>query len=135
MSLYLLDTDICSYIMKRSQPKLLQKLQTINVDTLFISVITEAELLYGMKLASNPRTVYESYEGFIRHVRVLEWNRTAAEHYADIRADLHKRCELIGANDLMIAAQARGLPAILVTNNEKEFKRVKRLKVENWVRN
>jgi tRNA(fMet)-specific endonuclease VapC len=69
----------------------------------------------------------------VRHVEVLDWSRAAAEHYAEIRADLKKRGQLIGANDLLIAAHARSLGVALVTNNVKEFRRVKGLGVENWM--
>jgi tRNA(fMet)-specific endonuclease VapC len=132
MQLYLFDTDICSYIMRRSHPHLLHRLQTVNLETIAISVVTEAELLYGIKLSNKPRLTRAAFEGFIKHVAVLDWTRLAAEHYADIRADLHKRGCIIGANDLMIAAQARSLNAAVVTNNVREFRRVKGITIENW---
>ena len=132
MVLYLLDTDICSYIMKRSNPKLLDKLRLIPIENIAVSVVTEAELLFGIKLSSKPKLTRTAFDGFMIHILVLEWTRDAAEHYADIRANLHKRGELIGANDLMIAAHARALGATVVTNNEREFRRVKGLAVENW---
>ncbi len=75
----------------------------------------------------------EAVDALVRHVNVLEWTKDAAEHYAEIRADLKKKGQLIGANDLLIAAHARSLNAIMVTNNVKYFGRVKGLKVENWV--
>ncbi|MCL4702880.1 MAG: PIN domain-containing protein [Burkholderiaceae bacterium] len=65
---------------------------------------------------------------------ILDWDEEAADHYADIRADLRRRGEMIGANDLSIAAHARALDAVLVTNNVREFRRVRNLKLENWVR-
>jgi len=132
MHLYLLDTDICSYIMKRSHQKLLDKLQSVELERIAISVVTEAELLYGTKLSSKPKLAKASLEAFIKHVQVFDWGREAAEHYAEIRAYLSKRGELIGANDLMIAAHGRSLEATVVTNNEREFRRVKGLNVENW---
>jgi tRNA(fMet)-specific endonuclease VapC len=118
--------------MKRSHQPLLDKLQTVDPGQLAISVVTEAELLFGVRLSSKPKVARASFEGFIRHVNVLAWGRDAAEHYADIRADLRKRGEIIGANDLMIAAHVRSLDAIVVTNNVREFRRVKGLHVENW---
>lgn len=132
MTLFLLDTGTCSYIMKRSHPKLLKKLSNVGIETLAISVVTEAEILYGIKLSSNPAAVQAAFDGFIKHVTVLEWGREAALHYADIRANLRQRGEPIGSNDLLIAAQARSLSAVLVTNNAREFKKVKGLKTENW---
>jgi tRNA(fMet)-specific endonuclease VapC len=132
MAGYILDTDTCSYIMKRSHPKLLKKLQRVPIGALAVSVVTMAELLYGAKLSSKPKLAIEAYEAFIRHLAVLDWTQEAAEHYADIRADLKKRGEMIGANDLLIAAHARSVKSVLVTNNVREFGRVKGLKVENW---
>jgi len=130
--LYLLDTDICSYIMKRSHPRLLKKLRAVDLEQIAISVVTEAELLYGIRLSAKPNLAREAFEGFIRHVSILEWGREAGEHYSDIRAYLHRRGEMIGVNDLMMAAHGRSLGATLVTNNEKEFRRVKGLRIENW---
>jgi tRNA(fMet)-specific endonuclease VapC len=132
MNTYLLDTDICSYIMKRSHPPVLDKLRALDIQSIYISVVTEAELLYGMQLSSKPKQMRAAFDAFIKHVRVLDWDHAAAEHYADIRASLHRSGNMIGANDLMIAAHSRSLDTILVTNNEREFRRVKGLKVENW---
>jgi tRNA(fMet)-specific endonuclease VapC len=67
------------------------------------------------------------------HLTVLEWSRDAAEHYSEIRADLKKKGQLIGSNDLMIAAHARSLGATVVTHNVKDFRRVKGLKFESWM--
>jgi len=133
MSLYFLDTDICSYILKRSHPNVFKKLQQLDPESLAISVISEAELLYGIKLSHKPRVDRAAVSGFISNIRVLDWTRAAAEHYADIRADLRKRGQPIGANDLMIAAHARSLNATIITNNVREFSKVKHLSVDNWV--
>ena len=132
MSLYLLDTDICSYIMKRSHPALLSKIQAVPLAHQAISIITLSELLYGVKLSSKPKQSREALDAFVLHLAVLDWSGEAAEHYADIRADLKKRGQPIGSNDLLIAAHARSLKATLVTNNVREFAKVKGLKVENW---
>jgi tRNA(fMet)-specific endonuclease VapC len=67
----------------------------------------------------------------VKHLSVVGWTEGAAGHYAEIRSHLHKRGQMIGANDLMIAAHARSAGAVLVTNNEREFRRVPGLKVEN----
>jgi tRNA(fMet)-specific endonuclease VapC len=132
MRLYLLDTDICSYIMKRSHPHLLDRLQSINLETIAISVVTEAELLYGIRLSSKPKLTRAAFDEFIKHVAVLDWTRAAVQYYAEIRANLHKRGQIIGANDLMIAAHASSLKATIVTNNVREFQRVHGITVENW---
>ena len=132
MPLYLLDTDTCSYIMKRSHPALLSKIQVVPLAHQAISIITLSELLYGVKLSSKPKQSREALDAFVLHLAVLDWSGEAAEHYADIRADLKKRGQPIGSNDLLIAAHARSLKATLVTNNVREFSKVKGLKVENW---
>ncbi len=72
-------------------------------------------------------------DALTRHLAVIDWTRDAAEHYADIRADLKKKGQPIGSNDLMTAAHARSLGAIVVTNSVKDFRRVKGLKHENWM--
>ena len=129
---YILDTDICSYIMKRSHPALLERIRSAPLSEQAVSVVTMAELLYGAKLSTKSKQARDAFNAFIRHLEVIEWSTEAAEHYADIRANLKLRGEMIGANDLLIAAHARSLKAVLVTNNVREFCRVKGLKVENW---
>ncbi len=96
-------------------------------------MVTLAELLYGVQISSRKKENRAAVEVLTRHLSVIDWSRDAAEHYAEIRADLKKRGQLIGANDLMIAAHARSLGAIVVTNNVKDFRRVKALKHENWI--
>jgi tRNA(fMet)-specific endonuclease VapC len=118
--------------MKRSHPNLLEKIQSVSLVDQAVSVVTVAELLYGVKLSSKPKLATEAFDTFIKHLAVLDWTQEAAEHYADIRADLKRRGEMIGANDLLIAAHARSAKSVLVTNNVREFGRVKGLKVENW---
>jgi len=129
---YILDTDICSYIMKRSHPALLERIRSVPLTDQAVSVVTVAELLYGVKLSARPKQVRAAFDAFIRHLEIIEWSAQAAEHYADIRANLKLRGEMTGANDLLIAAHARSLKVVLVTNNVREFRRVKGLKVENW---
>lgn len=131
-AMYLLDTDICSYIMKRTHPNLLDRLLKTELEEIAISVVSEAELLYGIKLSTKSAVAQASFDEFIKHVKVINWTREAARHYAEIRAKLHKRGKMIGSNDLMIAAHALSLNATLVTNNEREFRSVHGLEVENW---
>jgi tRNA(fMet)-specific endonuclease VapC len=132
VDIYFLDTDICSYVMKRSNQQLLDKLRDSDPSKIAISVVTEAELLFGIRLSAKPKVIRDSFDGFVRHVQVFTWGRDAAEHYADIRAALRVRGELIGSNDLMIAAHVRSVDATLVTNNVREFGRVPGLMLENW---
>jgi tRNA(fMet)-specific endonuclease VapC len=132
MPRYMLDTDTCSYVMKRSNQLVLQRLQAIAVSDVCMSVITKSELLYGVEVS--PRRIHDAtaLQAFLPHVEVLEFPNEAAVHYAQIRADLKKRGRLSGAHDLFIAAHARSLGLRLITNNTAEFGRVKGLTVENW---
>jgi tRNA(fMet)-specific endonuclease VapC len=133
MSLYMLDTDTCAFILRKSSQILLAKIQTVPLQQQCMSVVTLAELLYGVQLFSKKKANREAVDLLVRHVDVLEWTKDAAEHYAEIRADLKKKGQQIGANDLMIAAHARSTEAVIVTNNVKDFCRVKNLKLENWL--
>ncbi len=131
MPRYMLDTDTCSYVMKRSSPPVLQRLQTVPVTDLCMSVITKSELLYGVGVSPRRTQDAAALAAFLPYVEVLDFSDDAASHYAEIRTDLKKRA-LIGANDLFIAAHARSLGLTLVTNNAAEFGRVKGLAIENW---
>lgn len=132
MPRYMLDTDICSYIMKRSSPTLLNRLQSVRVSDVCISVITKSELLYGVEVSPRRDQDELALNAFLAHVEVLDFPDEAAEQYAKIRAHLKKNGTMIGANDLFIAAHARFLSLTLVTNNTGEFGRIPDLKLENW---
>ena len=132
MGRYMLDTDTCSYIMKRSSPPVLRRLQIVPVADVCMSVITKSELLYGVEVSPRRTQDAAALAAFLPYVEVLDFSGDAARHYAEIRADLKKRGALIGANDLFIAAHARCLGLTLVSNNTAEFGRVKGLKIENW---
>ena len=97
-----------------------------------MSVITNSELLYGVEVSPRREQDATALRAFLPRVEVLEFPDTAAVHYAEIRADLKKRRQLIGANDLFIAAHARTLGLRLVKDNTAEFDRVKGLTLENW---
>ena len=132
MPRYMLDTDICSYIMKRSNPMVLKHLQAVPVGDVCMSVITKAELLYGVEVSPRRSRDAAALKAFLAYVEALDFGDDSARHYAEIRADLKKRGALIGANDLLIAAHARALDLTLVTNNTAEFERVRGLAIENW---
>lgn len=132
MAHYMLDTDTCSYIMKRSSTLVLNRLQAVPVADVCISVITKSELLYGVEVSPRRTQDADALAAFLPYVEVLDFPDDAATHYARIRADLKTRGELIGANDLFIAAHARSLGLALVTNNTAQFGRVKGLALENW---
>ena len=132
MARYMLDTDTCSYIMKRSNEDVIKRLRAVPVADVCISVITKSELLYGVEVSPRREQDATALRAFLPHVEVLEFFDAAAIHHAEIRADLKKRGQMIGANDLFIAAHARTLGLRLVTNNTADVGRVKGLTLENW---
>ena len=128
----MLDTDTCSYIMKRASDTLLKRLRKTPVSDVCISVITKSELLFGVEISPRRQHDQAALEAFLRYVEVLDFPDEAAPHYANIRGHLKTRGTMIGANDLLIAAHARSLGLVLVTNNTREFARVPKLKIANW---
>jgi tRNA(fMet)-specific endonuclease VapC len=132
MAVYMLDTDISSYIMKRSHDAVLRRLGRVPVSDVCISVITKSELMYGVEVSPRRRQDQAALEAYLQYVEVLEYPDEAALHYAQIRAALRSSGKVIGANDLLIAAHARCLGLTLVTNNTREFGRVTKLEIENW---
>jgi tRNA(fMet)-specific endonuclease VapC len=132
MPRFMLDTDTCSYIMKRSHPQVIKRLQSVAVGDVCMSVVTKAELLYGVEVSPRRAQDAAALAAFLPYVDALDLTDDAATHYADIRADLEKRGTMIGANDLFIAAHARAQDLTLVTNNSTEFERVSGLALENW---
>ncbi len=134
MAEYMLDTDISSYIMKRSDEAVLRRLQKVPIAAVCISVITKSELMFGVEVSPRRQQDHAALDQYLRHVVVLDFPDEAAFHYAQIRATLKARGTMIGANDLFIAAHARSLELTLVTNNTDEFSRVPNLKIENWTK-
>lgn len=132
MPRFMLDTDTCSYIMKRSHPLVIKRLQSVPVGDVCMSVVTKAELLYGVEVSPRRAQDAAALVAFLPYVETLDLTHDAAAHYAEIRADLKKRGMMIGANDLFIAAHARARGLTLVTNNAAEFERVSGLAIENW---
>ncbi len=130
---YLLDTNICIYIMKQKPSSVLEKFEQLDVGMVGMSVVTYGELLYGSQKSNNPRKAKELIHKICDYIPPIAISLKVAEFYANTRATLEKQGEIIGNNDLWIAAHCLELKTILVTNNEKEFSRIKQLKIENWV--
>ena len=130
----MLDTDTCIFLMRGESQKLEIKVQSVPLQQQVMSAVTFAELSDGVQAsASAKRKQNQSIlDSLVLHLAVLDWPQDAARHYAEIRSDLKKRGAQLGAADLMIAAHARAINAIVVTNNVKDFGRVKGLEVENW---
>lgn len=130
----MLDTNICSYVMRELPVSVKRRFETIGSENLAISTIVLAELRFGAARHSTRSARYfEEIDNFASRLEVLPWTAQAAEHYAHLRATLENQGKLIGAMDLLIAAHALAESAVLVTHNHREFERVPRLTVENWV--
>lgn len=132
MTGYLLDTDISSYIIRRRPAKVRDRFRALGSDGLAISVITEAELRYGAARDQARPEILADVEDFLARLAVREWDRAAALHYAEMRAHVERAGKPVGNMDLLIAAHARSLGAVLVTNNQRHFRHLPGLEVENW---
>jgi tRNA(fMet)-specific endonuclease VapC len=129
---YMLDTNIVIYVMKRKPIEALGKFNE-NSTRMAMSVITLSELFHGAENSTRVSENLLAIEDFVSRIEVLQYTPKASQHYGSIRADLEKRGQIIGINDLHIAAHARSEGLTVVTNNMDEFKRVPSLIVENWV--
>lgn len=131
--LYMLDTNICGYIIKNKPQNIKEKLQEVEKNhTIGLSSIVVSELLYGAKKKGSSQ-LYEIVLSFIANFRIYDFDKNSAFLYGEIRNDFETKGIIIGSNDLFIASHAKSLGAILVTNNEKDFQRVEGLQIENWV--
>ena len=129
----LLDTNICIYIIKRHPLAVIERFKRFAIGDIGISVVTLAELEYGVSKSRDVKRNRHALDQFIEPLEVARFDQEAAAVYGAIRAHLEQKGQPIGAMDLLIAAHARSLDVRLVTNNEREFKRVPGLRIENWV--
>lgn len=131
--LHMLDTGTASYAIKGRSPEVERRLADIQPSLVSISVITRAELLYGLKRLPASHPLHLAVRQFFRIVRVLPWDAEAADFYAEIRHQLVLLGQPIGEMDMMIAAHALAVGAVLVTNNTKHFERINApLMLVNW---
>ena len=130
---YLLDTNICIYITKQRPASVLEKFERLSVGEVGMSTITFGELLYGAEKSHHPKKTPHILEELAGLIPPIPLSTDVGKYYGRIRSKLEKKGKLIGNNDLWIAAHALATDLILVTNNEKEFARVPKLKIENWV--
>ncbi len=130
---YLLDTNILIYIMKHTPPIVRARFESLPSDMLAMSVITLGELCFGAEKSKAREAALGSIARLQDVIEVHPLPVAAAAHYGQIRAQLQAKGQIIGSNDLWLAAHARARNWILVTNNEKEFNRVEGLQVENWL--
>ena len=131
---YLLDTNICIYIIKKRPTIVFEKFQSLSIGSVGISSITLAELQYGIMKSSDPIKNQEALNKFLTPIEILDFDFFASTDYGKVRANLEQKGTPIGPLDTLIAAHAKSLDLILVTNNEREFERIIGLKIENWTK-
>jgi len=129
----MLDTNICIYIIKNKPQTVMKKFQKYNVGDISLSSITVSELYYGAYKSEYIEKNLLALEHFLQPFDILEYDLKASIEYGQIRATLEKQGNIIGGLDMQIAAHARSLDMILITNNTKEFARVDNLVIDNWV--
>ena len=131
--LYLIDTDIASYIVNSRPSRVASKFAGVPSTQVAVSAVTKAELLYGLKRVPPHHRLQFAVPRFLNAIRVLAWQPEAAEFYAEIRHYLTSTGQPIGELDMMIAAHALALDATLVTNNTRHYQRIQApLRLENW---
>ena len=130
---YLLDTNICIYIIKKKPEEVRQRFLKIPMGQIGISSITLAELHYGVCKSMHPEKNLRALNQFLVSLEIYDFDFYSAIEYGEVKGDLDRKGLPIGPLDTLIAAHAKRLEFTLVTNNEKEFTRVVGLKVENWV--
>jgi tRNA(fMet)-specific endonuclease VapC len=130
--IYLLDTNICIYVIKRRPPQVLERFRQADVSSIAISSLTYSELMFGAAKSSRPEQNRFALTQFVAPLEVAPYDDMAAPHYGNLRAFLERQGTPIGSLDMLIAAHALALDCVLVTNNVKEFARVPGLKMENW---
>ena len=131
---FLLDTNICIYIIKKKPEKVLKKFKTFKPGDIAISNITVAEMYYGIEKSRRPAENLIALLEFLQPLIKIDFSIDDAHHYGRIRYGLESKGKPIGAMDLLIASQALARNLVLVTNNEKEFKRIKNITIENWTK-
>lgn len=129
---FMLDTNTCIYIIKQKPPKALKHFKAYSVGEIGISSIALAELRYGVAKSQHVQKNQEALDAFILPLEIVDFDEKAAKVYGEIRAALEKAGNLIGSMDMLIGAHALSLGLTLVTNNTREFKQIKNLKVADW---
>ena len=129
---YMLDTNICIYVIKHKPEKVFRKLQTIHPEDVYISSVTYAELEHGVEKSAAVEKNRLALSMLLANMEILDFDVDAADCYGKIRAGLERKGTPIGPLDMMIAGHAQSLGYTVVTNNMKEFSRVSALRIENW---
>ncbi len=130
---YMLDTNIISDLLRNPAGNAAQRIADVGPDAICVSIITAAELRYGCARKGSAK-LFANVVAILESVQVLAFDVPSDAEYGDLRAELEAAGTPIGPNDMLIAAHARAVGAILVTDNTSEFSRVRGLQVENWLR-
>jgi tRNA(fMet)-specific endonuclease VapC len=130
---YLLDTNICIYIAKHNPAAVRERFEQLSADALAMSVITLGELQHGAEKSQARAKALAALRQLQKVIQVMPLTDAAGQHYGQIRSTLERKGQPISNNDLWIAAHARAEGWVLVTNNEREFRRIGKLAIENWV--
>ncbi|HEX4485262.1 MAG TPA: type II toxin-antitoxin system VapC family toxin [Terriglobales bacterium] len=130
---FLLDTDIASYAINNRFPKVREQMKRVPFLDIAVSVITEAELRFGLARRPSGSRVEFAVEDFLHHAEILPWDSRAAKRYATLRTNQEREGSLLGAMDLMIAAHALAVGCTLVTHDQG-FQKVKGLRLADWTR-
>ena len=131
---YMLDTNICIYVAKLQPPQVKARFERLTPGQLIMSVITYGELYYGANKSNQRTRALAALDKLVQDIPVEDLPATASKAYGEIRDALEKQGRMIGNNDLWIGAHAIALDVTLATNNEREFKRIAGLSVENWTK-
>jgi len=129
---YMLDTNICIYLIKQQPPKVLKHFKAHTVGDIGISSLTLAELRYGVFKSRQIEKNRQALDEFILPIEIADFDEKAAREYGTIRAELERAGKPIGSMDMLIGAHAHALGVTLVTNNTKEFKQIMNLKIVDW---
>jgi tRNA(fMet)-specific endonuclease VapC len=130
--MYLLDTNICIYIINEQPAQVLRRLIEAGRESLAISTVTVAELAFGVAKSTRGES-QPKLQNFLAKFPILDWDEAAAWRYGQVRKSLEAKGQRIGERDVLLACQALALNATMVTNNTREFERIEGLKLENWV--
>jgi tRNA(fMet)-specific endonuclease VapC len=130
---YLLDTNICIYLIKKRPPEAQEHFRAHSPTDVALSIITVFELEFGAQKSQHPQQTRQALNKFLAPLSILNLDRPSVTEAAGIRAQLEKEGKPIGAYDLLIAGMARSMGLVLVTNTTREFERVPGLQLENWV--
>jgi tRNA(fMet)-specific endonuclease VapC len=131
---YLLDTNICIYIIKNQYTEIVNKIDSVGIENIAVSSITIAEMEFGIAKSSKPKLAESKLYEFLVPFEIYDFNTSSARHYGKIRAELAKSGTPIGPMDMLIASIALANEMTIITNNVKEFERINELQIENWIK-